>query len=173
MRQSLSWWKVKKLWKYWKKARKWEFLKRNQWEVYAQEMRQAEGGLFLQHDSFSVVCPKPAPLRRWWIQQCVSGGCSIAFVSRKNLTFGFWRALFEKGTKKLTVPSSPVRQWGKDCEGKGEKLSQQPGFKTERTRTYSLFMSPSSPQHSCELSFDYFSFMATVKILKARLNTRY
>lgn len=50
---------------------------------------QVAGVSFLQCDFFSVVCPKPAPLRRWWIQQCVCLEAAVLPLLAKNFTFGF------------------------------------------------------------------------------------
>lgn len=44
------------------------------------------------------------------------GGCGIAFVSKKKLTFSFCRAEFEKETKKFIVLSSLWGSGGRTVE---------------------------------------------------------
>ncbi len=46
--------------------------------------RLVAGVLFLQCDFFSVVHPKPAPLRRWWIQQSVCLEAAVLPLLAKN-----------------------------------------------------------------------------------------
>lgn len=54
---------------------------------------------------------------------CMPRGCSIAFVSKKILTFGFWRAVFEKETKKFTVASSPWGNGSRTVKGRVRDLA--------------------------------------------------
>lgn len=143
-----------------------KFQKENRWEVYVQDFGWWQVYYFSNVTFSSVVRPKPAPLRRWWILQSVClEGCSIAFVSKKILTFGFWRAVFEK--RKLQS-SQWLPSRGDDgrrtVKGRVRYLANSLCFHTKLTRVYSLFMPFSPPcKHSCKLAFDYFFIMSTIK----------
>lgn len=76
---------------------------------------------------------------------CMPGGCDIAFVSKNSYLWLLKGSVWKRSEKHSGF--LPVGQWEKVCEGKGEGLSQQPGFHTELTRVYSLFMSFSPPRN--------------------------
>lgn len=111
----------------------------------------------------SVVCPKAAPLRRWWIQQCVClEGAVLPWLAKKILPLAFEGQCLKKRQKssESLPPRGVMVGEGLWCEG-GE-IYPTAWFSYWANKDIFIIYVTRFMQ-SCKLFFDYFCIMATLK----------
>lgn len=133
-----------------RKARKTGYLKKKFMYKAAAGCRCIISSMWL----FPCVPSKPAPLRRWWIQQCVCPEATVVPLLAKILTFWLLKGSVWKRTKKFTVTFSPWGNERRTVKGRVRDLANSVVLNiANKGRLYSLYMSL-----PCKLFLNYICY---------------